>query len=74
MIFYLICSIVFNCLFLIFFKKIGSAINLYDFANNERKIHQGKIACFGGLFIYFNLILISLYGLFSQPASCFESY
>ena len=71
MIFYLICSIFFNFLFLIFFKKIETAINLYDFSNNERKIHQGKIACFGGLFIYFNLILISLYGLLSQGEDFF---
>ena len=51
--------IILNILILIFFEKISSFINIYDFPNN-RKIHKIKTPLLGGLIIIINFFFIFL--------------
>ncbi|MDC3062400.1 undecaprenyl/decaprenyl-phosphate alpha-N-acetylglucosaminyl 1-phosphate transferase [Candidatus Pelagibacter sp.] len=45
-------------IFLSKFKLISNFINLFDHPDYKRKIHNKKISCIGGLFIFFNIIII----------------
>ena len=48
--------IILNIFIIIFFEKISSFINIYDFPNN-RKIHKIKTPLLGGLIIIINFFI-----------------
>lgn len=49
-----------NVIIVIYFSKISNYFNLFDFPDNERKIHKSPISLLGGFIIYFNFIMIFL--------------
>ena len=51
----------FNFLFIFYFKKISLFLNIFDIPDYKRKIHSKKIACIGGLLIFFNLFFYFSY-------------
>jgi UDP-GlcNAc:undecaprenyl-phosphate GlcNAc-1-phosphate transferase len=50
-----------NFLFFIFEKKISYFINVYDYPDNNRKLHKNKVSLVGGFFFYFNFLAISFF-------------
>jgi UDP-GlcNAc:undecaprenyl-phosphate GlcNAc-1-phosphate transferase len=48
-------TLVFNILFLIFFKKISNLINIFDEPSTNIKIHNKKISAIGGLLFFITL-------------------
>ena len=50
--------IVFNIIFLKFFKKIGKSLNLQDIPDNYKKKHKTIVFQLGGTLIYINFILL----------------
>ena len=51
--------ILFNFLIYLNISKISKLINIYDFPDNFRKLHEAPISNIGGLIIYFNILLIT---------------
>ena len=51
----------FNFLFFLFEKKISYFINVYDYPDNNRKLHKNKVSLVGGFFFYFNFLAISFF-------------
>lgn len=47
-----------NFFIFIFFKKVSKLYNLFDYPDNNRKIHKHPIPLLGGLFLISNLFLI----------------
>ena len=62
--FYLL-IILLNFSIFIFYKKISKLYNLFDYPDNNRKIHKNPIPLFGGLFLVSNLFFILIYVNFS---------
>lgn len=60
-IFFLSIVLFVNFLFFYNLSRIAKTINIFDFPDNNRKIHKGKIPVLGGLLIIFNIILIVLF-------------
>lgn len=56
--------VIFNLLFLFFFKKIAKIINIFDYPDKKRKIHLKKTASIGGVLIFFNLLIFFLFYIF----------
>lgn len=50
-------SIIFNLIIFFSYNFLSKKINLYDLPNPKRKIHKKKVPIFGGLIVYFNIIL-----------------
>lgn len=48
-----------NLFFLLFEKKISFFLNVYDYPDNDRKLHKHKIPLIGGFFFIFNFLVIS---------------
>ena len=55
------------CLFLVlnipivfFYNKINSIINIFDKADNIRKLHSQNVPIFGGILILYNFLLFIL--------------
>jgi UDP-GlcNAc:undecaprenyl-phosphate GlcNAc-1-phosphate transferase len=57
--------ILLNFFIFIFYKKISKIYNLFDYPDNNRKIHKNPIPLFGGLFLVSNLFFILIYVNFS---------
>jgi len=55
----ILCSIfvLFNFIILFFFNYIKNKINIYDYPDNKKKLHNKPIPLLGGWFFLFNLIL-----------------
>ncbi len=47
--------LLFNLIFIFYFKNISQYINLFDKPDQLRKFHKKKIANIGGLLIFLNL-------------------
>jgi UDP-GlcNAc:undecaprenyl-phosphate GlcNAc-1-phosphate transferase len=58
--------LLFNLIFIYYFKNISRYINLFDKPDQLRKFHKKKIANIGGLFIFFNLFFFIIYFLFNN--------
>jgi UDP-GlcNAc:undecaprenyl-phosphate/decaprenyl-phosphate GlcNAc-1-phosphate transferase len=58
--------ILLNFFILIFYKKISKLYNLFDYPDNNRKIHQKPTPLLGGLFLLCNLFFILIYANFSN--------
>ncbi len=56
--------VIFNLLFLFFFKKIAKIINIFDYPDKKRKIHLKKTASIGGVLIFFNLLIFCFFYIF----------
>jgi len=56
--------VLFNLFFLINFNYISRILNLYDHPDHKRKIHNKKISCIGGVFIFVNLTIFFVFYLF----------
>ena len=63
MIFFLI---IFNISIIYYFDYFSKKINIYDFPNKKRKIHNKKIPLLGGLLIFINFIIIFFFKLFGN--------
>ena len=57
-----------NFFIFIFYKKISKLYNLFDYPDNNRKIHKQPIPLFGGLFLISNLFFILIYLNFSNSS------
>jgi UDP-GlcNAc:undecaprenyl-phosphate GlcNAc-1-phosphate transferase len=66
LIYYLpISSIILSILFYLFFEKIKSIINIYDYSNlDKRKIHLGNIPPIGGIIFYLIFIIYFIFNIF----------
>ena len=53
-----------NLIFLFFFKKISSFIDIFDYPDSVRKFHKKKVALIGGYLILINLLLIFIINFF----------
>ena len=49
-----------NIFFVAKFNAVASAINLFDIADNQRKLHEGKVALLGGLILFSSLLIFSI--------------
>lgn len=58
-----------NIVIVIYFSKISNYFNLFDFPDNERKIHKSPISLLGGFIIYYNFIMIFLIDLIFKKNS-----
>jgi UDP-GlcNAc:undecaprenyl-phosphate GlcNAc-1-phosphate transferase len=56
--------LLFNLIFIFYFKNISQYINLFDKPDQLRKFHKKKIANIGGLLIFLNLFFFFIYFLF----------
>lgn len=56
-------------LFLVYFKKISTMINLYDLPDGKRKFQTEKVSLIGGLFFYIIFIIIIFSNFFIQLIS-----
>ena len=45
-------------------EKLEKIINIYDVADNFRKIHKKKMPLLGGFIIFFNIIFILVFNIF----------
>ena len=72
MIYFLI--IIFNIVFLIFFKEISKYINIFDLPDGKRKIHNKKISLVGGLIFLFNIICYLTYEFAINKSNIFEIF
>lgn len=54
-------SILFTVIIIIFRKFIAEKVNIFDYPNENRKIHKKPTPLIGGIVIIFNLILVNLY-------------
>lgn len=61
--------LIFNFLFLFFYKKISNIYNVFDIPDGKRKIHKKKIPLLGGLIIFLNIILFYLNENFKESYS-----
>ena len=57
--------ILINIFICIRFNQISILINLFDLPDDKRKIHKEPVAAIGGFIIFFNLILIYFYNLYT---------
>jgi UDP-GlcNAc:undecaprenyl-phosphate GlcNAc-1-phosphate transferase len=57
--------LLFNFLFIKYFKNISRIINLFDLPNKKRKIHKKKVACIGGVLVFSNITIFFLFYLFN---------
>ena len=57
-----------NSLFLFFFNFFAKKINIYDFPDGTKKIHNKKIPLLGGVIFFSNLLIFLIY------SSLFSSY
>jgi len=57
-----------NFFIFIFYKKISKLYNLFDYPDNNRKIHKQPIPLLGGLFLISNLFFILIYLNFSNSS------
>ena len=55
---YLLIIILINLVIFLNFRKISNLYNLFDYPDQLRKIHKNPTPLFGGLVIFFNLLLI----------------
>lgn len=53
-----------NLFLFLFNKKISKAYNLFDYPDNDRKLHNKPIPILGGLYLLFNLVFFYLIYLF----------
>jgi len=65
MIFLFTLLLIFNFLFIKYFKNISTIIDLFDLPNKKRKIHKKKVACIGGVLIFSNITIFFLFYLFN---------
>ena len=56
----LIVFLIANIPILIFFEKIIIQINIFDKADNVRKLHKNNVALFGGVILFYNLFIFIL--------------
>lgn len=58
--------LLFNLIFIFYFKNISQYINLFDKPDQLRKFHKKKIANIGGLLIFLNLFFFYIYFVFNN--------
>ena len=60
MIFYTICIVILvvNLLFIFQFDKIQNFLGIYDYPDEERKLHSKKIPIVGGTIVMANLLML----------------
>ena len=56
-------TIFFSIIFIFFFNKISSKINLYDYPDGVRKLQKIKVSCIGGIYFYSLFLIMVIYGL-----------
>mgnify|MGYP003983286227 FL=1 len=66
MIFYLVSIVITNIFFIIYHKKIAKFVNVFDYPDNERKLHKSITPITGGLIIFLNLSIYSFFILFND--------
>ena len=57
---YLLIIILFNLVIFLNYKKISKLYNLFDYPDQLRKIHKNPTPLFGGLVIFFSLLIFCL--------------
>jgi len=57
--------LLFNLIFIFFFKNISNCVKLFDKPDKLRKFHKKKIANIGGLLIFLNLFFFIIYFIFN---------
>ena len=67
-------QVLIGLIFLSKFKQISNFINLFDYPDYKRKIHNKKISCIGGLFIFFNIIIILSCNFFLENTLISKNY
>lgn len=61
-------SILFNFILIFYYKQISDFIGIYDYPRGERKIHKKPIPLYGGIIIFFNLLIFFLYNFYSDTS------
>jgi UDP-GlcNAc:undecaprenyl-phosphate/decaprenyl-phosphate GlcNAc-1-phosphate transferase len=61
-----IITIVINILFFLVYKKISTFFNLFDYPDENRKIHHYKISNIGGFVFILNLLFFLIYSYYFQ--------
>jgi UDP-GlcNAc:undecaprenyl-phosphate GlcNAc-1-phosphate transferase len=74
MIYLITLLLIFNSIFLFFFNFFAKKINLYDFPDNQRKIHKKNIPLLGGTIFLFNILFYLSYLLIFQNSHLFEFF
>ena len=62
-----------NLIFLFFFQKISSYINIFDLPDDKRKIHTNKTSLLGGLIFLINIFSYLIYGVIVNKSLIFET-
>jgi len=57
-------SLITNFLIILKYKKISDFLNIYDYPDQERKIHLKKVPLIGGLIVYINFVLFFIFVIF----------
>jgi len=50
-----------NFFIVFYFKRISKFINIFDIPNDNRKIHNVKVANVDGFIFFFNIIIIIIF-------------
>jgi UDP-GlcNAc:undecaprenyl-phosphate GlcNAc-1-phosphate transferase len=70
---FLLIIFILNFFIYIFHKPVSKIYNLFDYPDNNRKIHNKPIPLLGGLFLIFNLLIILIYKKFFYNFNFFEN-
>lgn len=62
----IILTVIFNLIIFFYLKKFEKIINIYDVADNDRKIHKKSMPLLGGFIIFSNIIFIFILNIIQQ--------
>ena len=72
--FYLILIVLLNIILYLNIEKLSKILNLYDYPDNDRKLHKNKTPLLGGVFIFISTQILVLFLFFNSEVSSENFY
>lgn len=64
--------LILNSIFILFFKKISSIFNIFDYPDFKRKVHKKKISLSGGTLVFVNFLILIILDLYLDSLNFFN--